>query len=70
MLESTSVFRKQFKTVGHIGHPNEKDKFSFTSLTRQVDSGLKQDYSEQGIVGGLIRAISERNGPSKLCGNF
>ena len=44
MLESTSVFRRQFKIVGQIGHPDEKDKLSFTSLTRQVDSGLKQGY--------------------------
>ena len=36
MLESTSVFRRQFKIVGQIGHPVEKDKLSFTSLTRQV----------------------------------
>ena len=58
MLESTSVFRRQFKIVGQIGHPDEKDKLSFTSLTRQVDSGLKQGYSEQKIVDGVIRAIS------------
>ena len=58
MLESTSVFRRQFKIVGQIEHPNEKDKLSFTSLTRQVDSGLKQGYSEQEIVDGVIRAIS------------
>ena len=54
MLESTSVFRRQFKIVGQIGHPDEKDKLSFTSLTRQVDSGLKQGYSEQEIVDGVI----------------
>ena len=58
MLESTSVFRRQFKIFGQIGHPDEKDKLSFTSLTRQVDSGLKQGYSEQEIVDGVIRAIS------------
>ena len=58
ILESTSVFRRQFKIVGQIGHSDEKDKLSFTSLTRQVDSGLKQDYSEQEIVDGVIRAIS------------
>ena len=58
MLESTSVFRRQFKIVGQIGHPDEKDKLSLTSLTRQVDSGLKTSYSEQEIVDGVIRAIS------------
>ncbi len=58
MLESTSVFRRRFKIVGQIGHPNEKDKLSFTFLTRQVDSGLKQGYSEQEIVDGVIHAIS------------
>lgn len=58
MFESTSVFRRQFKIVGQIGQPNEKDKLTFTSLTRQIDSGLKQGYSEQEIVDGVIRAIS------------
>lgn len=58
MLESTSVFRRQFKIVGQIGQPNEKDKLSFTSLTRQIDTGLKQGYKEQEIVDGVIRAIS------------
>lgn len=58
VLESTSVFRRQFEVVGQIGHAKEKDKLSFTSLTRQVDSGLKQGYSEQEIVDGVIRAIS------------
>ena len=57
ILESTSVFRRQFKIVGQIGQPNEKDKLSFTSLTRQIDSGLKQGYKEQEIVDGVIRAI-------------
>ncbi|CAB4031824.1 Hypothetical predicted protein [Paramuricea clavata] len=58
MLESTSVFRRQFKIVGQIGQPNEKDKLSFTSLTRQIDTGVKQRYTEQEIVDGVIRAIN------------
>jgi hypothetical protein len=58
MLESTSVFRRQFKIVGQIGQPNEKDKLSFTSLTRQIDTGVKQGYTEQEIVDGVIRAIN------------
>ena len=58
MLESTSVFRRQFKIVGQIGQPNEKDKLSFTSLTRQIDTGVKQGYTEQEIVDGAIRAIN------------
>ncbi len=76
MLESTSVFRRKFKIVGHIGYPNWKDKSRFTSLIRQVDYGLKQGYSEQEIVDGVIRAISAGMAlPSyvetfRLCGNF
>jgi hypothetical protein len=58
MLESTSVFRRQFKIVGQIRQPNEKDKLSFTSLTRQIDTGVKQGYTGQEIVGGVIRAIN------------
>ncbi|CAB4028215.1 Hypothetical predicted protein [Paramuricea clavata] len=58
MLESTSVFRRQFKIMGQIGQPNENDKLSFTSLTRQIDTGVKQRYTEQEIVDGVIRAIN------------
>jgi hypothetical protein len=58
MLKSTIVFRRQFKIVGQIGRPNEKDKLSFTSLTRQIDTGVKQGYTEQEIVDGVIRAIN------------
>ncbi|CAB4033447.1 Hypothetical predicted protein [Paramuricea clavata] len=63
MLESTSVFRRQFKIVGQIGQPNEKDKLSFTYLTRQIDTGVKQGYTEQEIVDGVIRSI---NGALKI----
>ena len=45
---------RHFKIVGQIGHPDKKD----TSLTRPVDSGLKQGYSEQEIVDEVIHAIS------------
>jgi hypothetical protein len=38
MLEPTSVFRRQFKIVGQIEQPNEKDKLSLTSLTRQIET--------------------------------
>lgn len=58
MLESTSVLRRQFKIVGQIGQPDQKDKLSFTSLSRQMETGLKQGYNEQEIVDGVIRAIS------------
>jgi hypothetical protein len=58
MLEPTSVFRRQFKIVGQIGQPNEKDKLSLTSLTRQFDTGVKQGYTEQEIVDGDIRAFN------------
>ncbi len=44
--------------MGQIGQPNEKDKLSFTSLTRQIDTGVKQGYTEQEIVDGVIRAIN------------
>lgn len=57
MLETTSVLRRQFKIVGQIGNPDQKDKLSFTSLTRQMGTGLEQGYKEQEIVDGVIRAI-------------
>ena len=58
LLESTSVLRRQFEIGGQIGQAEQKDKLSFTSLSRQMETGLKQGYTEQEIVDGVIRAIS------------
>ena len=58
LIESTSVLRRQFKIIGQIGDPDQKDKLNYTSLRRQIDVGVEQKYKEHEIVYGLIRAIS------------
>ena len=57
-LLTTSAFRRQFKINGQIGEPEQKDKLSFTSLVRQIQTGLSQGYKEEEIVDGVIRAIT------------
>ena len=52
MLENPTL-QNVFKIVCQIGHENKEDKLNFTSSTVQVDSGLKQGYSEQEIVKGV-----------------
>ena len=58
LIESTSVLRRQFKIIGQIGDPGQKDKLDYTSLRRQIDTGVEQKYKEHEIVDGVIRAIS------------
>lgn len=57
-LLSTSTLRRQFKVNGQIGEPEQKDKISFSSLARQIQTGLAQGYSENEIVDGVIRSIT------------
>ena len=57
-LLSTSASRRQFKVNGQIGEPKQKDKISFSSLARQIQTGLAQGYSENEIVDGVIRSIT------------
>lgn len=58
LVESTSVLRRQFKITGQIGDPDQKDRLNYTSLRRQIDTGVEQKYKENEIVDGVIRAIS------------
>ena len=51
-------FRKEFKISGQIGDSRQKDRLSFTSLTHQIDAGLKRGYKEDEIVEAVIRAIN------------
>ena len=39
-LLTTSVLGRQFKIYGQIGETEQKDKLSFTSLVRQIRTGL------------------------------
>ena len=55
---SNVAFRKEFRIVGQIGEPQQKDKLSFSSLARQIDSGIRKKYAEEEVVEQVIRAIS------------
>lgn len=55
---SGPVWRKDFKISGQIGEPGQKDRLSFSSLARQIESGLARGYPESEIVDAVIRAIT------------
>ena len=55
---ANSALRRQFKISGQIGEPEQKDKISFSSLARQIQTGLSQGYDESEIVDGVIRSIT------------
>ena len=52
--------RCQFKIIGQVGEPNQKDKLSYTSLVRQIEAGVDQGFTEKEIRESAIRAISPR----------
>lgn len=54
----SSMWRKDFKIAGQIGEPGQKDKLTFSSLARQIESGLSRGYPEHDIIDAVIRAIT------------
>ena len=44
LIESTSVVRRQFKITGQIGDPDQKDKLNYSSLRKQMETGVEQKY--------------------------
>lgn len=56
--EVKAVFRREFKISGQIGEPGQKDKLSFTSLARQIESGLAKGFKESEVVGAVIKDLS------------
>lgn len=54
----SSMWRKEFKIAGQIGEPGQKDKLTFSSLARQIESGLSKGYPEPDIIDAVIRAIT------------
>ncbi|KAK0144610.1 hypothetical protein N1851_016952 [Merluccius polli] len=52
------TLRKDFRIWGQIGEAGQKEKLSFTSLTNQIDSGLKKGYTETDIIQAVINAVS------------
>ncbi|KAL6485752.1 hypothetical protein MHYP_G00051440 [Metynnis hypsauchen] len=51
-------WHKDFKITGQIGEPGQRDRLSFSSLARQIETGLNKGYSEQEIIEAVIRAIT------------
>ena len=52
------TLRKEFRIFGQIGEAGQKEKLSYTSLTNQIESGLKKGYTEMEIIEAVIRAVS------------
>lgn len=53
-----AIWQKDLKISGLIGEPGQKDRLSFFSLARQIESGLNKGYLEQDIMDSVIRAIT------------
>lgn len=56
--QNNPVWRKDFKIAGQIGEPGQKDKLTFSSLARQIESGFSKGYQEDEIIDAVIRAIT------------
>ena len=54
---SFTVYRRELKIVGMVGPESQKDRLSFVSLTRQVESGKSKGYTESEVIEAVIRAI-------------
>lgn len=52
------TLRKEFRISGQIGEAGQKDKLSYTSLTNQMESGVKKGYSDVEIIEAVVRAVS------------
>lgn len=52
------LYRREFKIIGQIGEPNQKDKLAYTSLERQIQRALKKGYDEGEVVEAVIQAIA------------
>ena len=52
------VLRREFKINGQIGEPGQKDKLTFVSLVRQIESALSKGYPEAEVTDAIIRAIT------------
>ena len=55
---SISKFKRDFKISGQIGDVSQKDRLSFSSLVHQIESGLKNDFTEDEIKEAVIKAIN------------
>ena len=52
------VLRRELKINGQIGQSGQKDKLTFVSLVRQIESALSKGYLETEVIDAVIRAIT------------
>ena len=57
-LGQTSLLRKDFKIRRIIGNSGQKVRISFVSLTHQINDGRTAGYSDNKIVGSVLKAMS------------
>lgn len=55
---SGPMWCKDFKISVQIGQPGQKDRLTFSSLARQIESGLRNGYPESEIIDTVIHAIT------------
>ena len=55
-LCQTSLLRKDFKIKGIVGSSGQKDQISFESLIHQINDARTAGYSDNEIVGGVLKA--------------
>ena len=52
------AWRPEFKIRGQVGRMGQKDKLSFTSLLRQIESGEDLGYTERELIDGVIKSTT------------
>ena len=57
-LPVNHLLRKEFKLYVSIGMPGQKEKLTYSSLARQIESGIARKYKDSEITDAVIRGIS------------
>ena len=52
-----TTWRKEFRIVGQVGEPGQKDRLSFVSLARQVENGIRKGFPKEEIIEAVIRSV-------------
>ena len=55
---NTSLFRRELKILGSVGHSNETNKSTFISLIHQIDVAVAKGYHDIEICEAIMKAIS------------
>ena len=57
-MNDTSSWRKEFKITGQIGLVGQKDKLTYSNLSRQIQQGRIKGYPNTEIVEAVIKSIT------------